>query len=247
MSILSDFEDRVGGAFEGLFAGAFRSPVQPVEIAKALGRAMDDGRALGVAKVYAPIAYEVAISDADEDRLVDFLPTLGGELETYLANYAREHAYTMVGKPVISWVVHEDLKLGRFRVSSSLAAAEDLEELVEPPASDVGGLYDQGVDSEIPFSDLDTVTVGETQHDVALRGQRMVVGRLSVCDICLSDVNVSREHAAFVRDAEGWAIEDLDSTNGTMLNGASVKRELLHDGDVIEIGLTRLVYHRKRG
>lgn len=247
MSILSDFEDRVGGAFEGLFAGAFRSPVQPVEIAKALGRAMDDGRALGVGKVYAPVAYQVAISEADEERLVDFLPTLGGELETYLANYGREHAYTMVGKPIISWVVHEDLKLGRFRVSSSLAAAEDFEELVEPPADAVGGLYDQDIDEGSGFADLDTVTIGETAHDVALRGERMVVGRLAGCDICLSDVNASREHAAFVRDPEGWAIEDLGSTNGTLLNGVAVEREQLHDGDVIEIGLTRLVYHRPRG
>jgi hypothetical protein len=247
MSILSDFEDRVGGAFEGLFAGAFRSPVQPVEIAKALGRAMDDGRALGVGKVYAPVAYQVAISEADEDRLVDFLPTLGGELETYLANYAREHAYTMVGKPIISWVVHEDLKLGRCRVSSSLAAAEDFEELVEPPAGAVAGLYDQDVDEGGGFADLDTVTIGETAHDVALRGERMVVGRLSGCDICLSDVNASREHAAFVRQPEGWAIEDLGSTNGTLLNGVAVERAQLHDGDVIEIGLTRLVYHRPRG
>lgn len=246
MSILSDFEDRVGGAFEGLFAGAFRSPVQPVEIAKALGRAMDDGRALGVGKVYAPIAYQVAISEADEDRLVDFLPTLGGELETYLANYAREHAYVVVGKPTISWVVHDDLKLGRFRVSSSLAAAEDFEELVEPPAGAVG-LYDQDLDGAASFPGLDTVTVGETGHDVALRGDRMIVGRLAACDICLSDVNASREHAAFVRDPEGWAVEDLGSTNGTLLNGAPVDRAPLHDGDVIEIGLTRLVYHRQRG
>jgi hypothetical protein len=247
MSILSDFEDRVGGAFEGLFAGAFRSPVQPVEIAKALGRAMDDGRVLGVGKVYAPLVYEVAISEADEDRLLDFLPTLGGELETYLTNYAREHAYTLAGKPVISWVVHDDLKLGRFRVSATLSAAEDLEDLAEPPAGAVAGLYDQDSEPEAAFPALDTVTVGELAHDVALRGDRMVIGRLNSCDICLSDVNASREHAAFVHDPEGWALEDLGSTNGTLLNGAPVQRSVLRDGDVIEIGLTRLVYHHQRG
>lgn len=247
MSILSDFEDRVGGAFEGLFAGAFRSPLQPVEIAKALGRAMDDGRALGVGKVYAPLAYKVAISEADEQRLVDFLPTLGGELETYLSNYAREHAYTLAGKPVITWVVHDDLKLGRVRVSASLASAEDFEDLVEPPALIAGGLYDQEIEPAGDLPSIDTVTVGETAHDVALRGERMVVGRLKACDICLSDVNASREHAAFVREPDGWAIEDLESTNGTMLNGSPVQRAALHDGDVIEIGLTRLVYHRQRG
>ena len=247
MSILSDFEDRVGGAFEGLFAGAFRSPVQPVEIAKALGRAMDDGRALGVGKVYAPLTYEVAISEADEERLVDFLPTLGGELETYLANYARERAYVLAGKPAISWVVHDDLKLGRVRVSASLSGADDVEDLIEPPEGTFGALYDQDIEPAGSFPSLDTVTIGETDHDVALRGERMVIGRLNACDICLSDINASREHAAFVREPDGWAVQDLESTNGTLLNGSPVQRESLVDGDVIEIGLTRLVYHRQRG
>ncbi len=65
MSILTDFEDRVGGALEGMFAGVFRSPVQPVEIAKALAKAMDEGRTVGVGKVYAPVAYTVALSPQD--------------------------------------------------------------------------------------------------------------------------------------------------------------------------------------
>jgi pSer/pThr/pTyr-binding forkhead associated (FHA) protein len=45
-----------------------------------------------------------------------------------------------------------------------------------------------------------------------------------------------------MRLEDGWAIEDLDSTNGTRLNGQPVRRARLHDGDVIEIGLTRLHY-----
>jgi pSer/pThr/pTyr-binding forkhead associated (FHA) protein len=46
---------------------------------------------------------------------------------------------------------------------------------------------------------------------------------------------------------EGWAIVDLGSTNGTRVNGEPVERRRLRDGDVIEIGLVRLVYHEPRG
>jgi pSer/pThr/pTyr-binding forkhead associated (FHA) protein len=47
-----------------------------------------------------------------------------------------------------------------------------------------------------------------------------------------------------VRQGDGWAIEDLDSTNGTLLNGVPVTRAVLADGDVIEIGVSRLTYHQ---
>jgi hypothetical protein len=94
---------------------------------------------------------------------------------------------------------------------------------------------------------LATVTVRGVDHDVVLRGDRMVVGRLQACEICLSDVNVSREHAAFEREGMGWAIHDLGSTNGTLVNGQRVSRERLRDGDLIVIGITELVYHEPRG
>jgi hypothetical protein len=236
MGILSDFEDRVAGAVEGLFAGAFRSPVQPVEIAKALARAADDGRVLGVATVYAPGAYTVALSREDDGNLGTFKPVLSGELATYLVDHARERGYHLSAKPQVGFAVHDDLKLGRFRVSAALAEAEPDDEgpAVRLPDAPPGG------------SDLATVTVGEIGHDVVLDGDQIVVGRLAECQIRLTDINVSRRHAAFVPLDDGWAITDLSSTNGTVLNGERVEKARLRDGDVVEIGLTRLVYHEPR-
>lgn len=89
-----------------------------------------------------------------------------------------------------------------------------------------------------------TVTIPGVAHDVALTGSRTIVGRLKSCDICLQDANASREHAAFERDEAGWSVRDLDSTNGTLLNGKTVGRALLHDGDIITIGITELVFHQ---
>lgn len=236
MSILSDFEDRVGGALEGVFAGVFRSPVQPVELARALSKAMDDGRSVGVGKVYAPLGYTVALSREDSEKFGAFTATLGGELATFLADHARERGYHLTGTPHVAFVVHDDLRLGRFRVSAELAAPE----LAEPALFDAQSEWEPTAG---PAGDLATVTVGEAGHDVALSGETVVVGRLATSGIRLADSNVSREHAAFVRTPTGWAIEDLGSTNGTMLNGQSVSRAELHDGATIEIGLTRLVYH----
>jgi hypothetical protein len=236
MGILADFEDRIAGAIEGVFAGAFRSPVQPVEIAKALARAADDGRALGPGTVYAPSAYTVALSPADDANLGAFKAVLAGELATYLADHARERGYRLSAKPTVTFVTHDDLRLGRFRVSAALAEPESDGDL---PSARLA-------DAPREALALATVSVGDLPHDVVLDGEQVLVGRLAECQIRLSDANVSRRHAAFIPVDDGWAITDLDSTNGTYVNGERVKRARLRDGDVIEIGLTRLVYHEPR-
>ncbi len=116
MSILSDFEDSVARAVEGVFAGVFRSRVQPAELAKALGKEMDKRRVVGVGKVYAPNLFTVVISPADEQRLGSFTETLAAELATYLVGYAREKGYSLDGRPIVRFRVHDSLKLGRFEV-----------------------------------------------------------------------------------------------------------------------------------
>lgn len=243
MSILSDFEDRVGDALEGAFASVFRSPVQPSEIAKTLAKAMDDGRTIGVGKVYAPASYVVALSPEDDEILGAFTATLASELATFLVGHARERAYHLAAKPRIAFTVHDDLRLGRFRVSAELAFAENAP-AAGPALFDHQALDDTNDAPATPAGALATVTVGDTDHDVALRSDRVVVGRLQDCDICLSDANASRRHAAFVRDGGDWLIEDLDSTNGTYLNGRLLERpEPLRAGDIVEIGLTRLTFH----
>ena len=237
MGILSDFEDRIGNGIEGLFAGAFRSPVQPVELARALARAADDSRALGVGVVYAPVAYTVALSAEDDENLGAFKPVLAGELATYLTDHARERGYALSARPRVDFTTHADLKLGRFRVSATLAQAD--EGAPEPVYA-----RPETFAENVPGSaNIATVTVGEHTHDVALQGEEVVVGRLAECQICLPDANVSRRHAAFMKLDDGWAIADLGSTNGTLVNGQGVERVRLRDGDVIEIGLTRLIYH----
>ncbi len=254
MSILSDFEDRVASAVHDVFAGAFRSQVQPAELAKALGRVMDDGRSVGVGRIYVPVSYKVALSEEDTSKLGDFLPVLGGELSTYLVNHAQEHAYHLTQKPVVEFSVGRALKLGRFRVGSEMVSTKDASGGADvasggPVAAAVGSGSDAGasVASGGDVPDIATVVVGDDAHAVVLSGSRVVVGRLEECDIRLDDQNSSRRHAAFVRDGEGWAIEDLASTNGTKLNGRRAVHESLRDGDVVTVGVTKLVYHGPGG
>jgi len=269
VSILSDFEDRVGRAIEGVFAGVFRAPVQPAELARAAAKEMDRRRRLGVGKVYAPTLYSILLSPADGDQLGGFSKTLAGELETYLAGYAAERDYDLACRPRVRFLVDEELKLGRFEVIGELLSAEDVAAEMgdeddapapgpapsplpvsasapETPTFAPTGVI-QPLPERAPELALATVTVPGIGHDIVLTGDRMVVGRLADCAIRLEDANVSREHAAFVRDGAGWAIEDLGSTNGTLVNGEQVAQAHLSDGDVVSVGITELIYHEPRG
>lgn len=277
MSILSDFEDRVSRAVEGVFAGVFRSPVQPAELARACAKEMDRRKKLGVGKVYAPTVYSVLLSPADGDQLGGFSDTLAGELETYLIGHARERDYVLAARPRVRFLVDEGLKLGRFEVIGELLSPEEMaEEFAEhdepaqavlaphpavpatpapepvvPPAA-VRAVFDIDAEEEGPISPLPTgpsiatVTVPGVEHDIVLSGDRMIIGRLKACDICLADKNASRQHAALEREGTGWALDDLGSTNGTLLNGEPVDRVRLRDGDRITIGITELTFHEPR-
>ncbi len=283
MSILSDFEDRLARGVEGVFAGVFKAPVQPAELARAAAKEMDRRKKLGVGKVYGATLFSVLLSPADGEALGGFADTLAGELSTYLLGHARERNYTLAARPVVRFLVDDGLKLGRFEIIGELLSPEEIAaEIGESTQSDY---HDPDAESPAPLAgsapiaapavkpapavpavfDVEsdgfattvsepviaapvsaTITVPGIAHDVVLRGDRMVMGRLKSCDLCLGDANASRKHAVLEREGTGWALVDLGSTNGTLINGERVSRVRLRDGDLITIGISELVYHEPR-
>src|SRR6266511_3380706 len=79
MGLLRDFERRLEGAVEGLFARAFRSGVQPVELGKRLVRAVEDSRQVGVSRVYVDNLYSIELSPRDRQRFADYERALTSE------------------------------------------------------------------------------------------------------------------------------------------------------------------------
>jgi len=68
-------------------------------------------------------------------------------------------------------------------------------------------------------------------------GVRFTIGRTRECDLCLTDLSVSRMHALLVRREDGWVLSDLGSHNGTRLNGWLVREPVpVHVGDRLEFG-----------
>ena len=76
-------------------------------------------------------------------------------------------------------------------------------------------------------------------------GVECVVGRHPSADFVLDDQLISRNHFRVRREGGAWVLEDLESTNGTFVNGQKASRQPLIDGDVIRVGSTELVFVQK--
>jgi FHA domain-containing protein len=81
-----------------------------------------------------------------------------------------------------------------------------------------------------------------TTLDIRLARERITIGRRADNDVCLPYPAVSGEHAAIVTILSDSFLEDLGSTNGTLVNGKPIAKHFLRDRDQIDIGRQKLVY-----
>jgi hypothetical protein len=228
MPNLHDFERRLGGLVEGLFSKTFRSGLQPVEIAKRIVRAMDQHKQVGVSEVWAPNHFEVSLSEDDAPRFTQIETPLIAELTSLVRETAAERGWGLVGPPTVALFIGEGLRKGDLVVEASL---------VEGPAGVAPAPTPVAAAARLLVHD------GATVREVPLaKGATVTIGRLSACEVVLSDRGASRRHAQVRLDGGRATLTDLGSTNGTMLNGHQVQTRTLADGDRITIGQTLIEY-----
>jgi hypothetical protein len=246
MSMLKTFESKIAGLVEGAFGRAFRSELRPVEIARKLAREMEEHKVVSVSKTYAPNEYHVYVSAADRERFADYEGALVKELSGYLLEHARLEKLALLSRPDINFHVDERLSLGEFGIQARMVRSPDAPE-AEPEQGEVGHTMIYSAERLRP-ADAGPPPAGPQTAILVAEGRRMVVGatgavigRSRDCDVVLGDGNVSRRHAE-VRPADGgWAVNDLGSTNGVLLNGRRVDGTAgLRAGDRIELGTTEL-------
>ena len=263
MSVLRTIESKIEGLFEGVFGRAFRTHVQPIELARKLVKEMDDHRTVSVSRVYVPNEYTVYLSAQDRKQFGGYEESLVGELQEYLAEHARRERYALLTAPSVLVTTDEDLAVGEFGIATRLVQAEGgesprdddappVELPLEAPAQTmvyrptaVAAPVDGQLEAEAPpppEREVVTLTVAGERHEIT--SSRVVLGRSRACDVHVPDVNVSRRHAEVRQEGTTYWIVDLDSTNGTVLNGKAVERERLRDGDTITLGSTEIVFGR---
>lgn len=234
MGGLQRFEQRLEQAISGVFARTFRSAVQPVEIAAALQRELDNkAQVLSRQRRLVPNSFVVELSAGDLERLTPYDSALEGELTEQLTEHAQLQSYVFPGPIRIAFETADDLGTGRFRVRSQAEAA-------------VTGHSRRGGSQRTRA----VLEVNGTQHPLQAPG--LVVGRGSEADIRINDPGVSRRHAEFlITTPTGTTtpgsgpvhveVHDMGSTNGIRVDGQKVARATLRDGSRVQVGHTSLV------
>ena len=222
MGLLDRFEDRLDRIVNGAFAKAFKSEVQPVELAAALQKEMDDRAAIVArGRTVTPNVFTIDLSPHDDERLSVYRDALQGELATVVTEYAAEQGYVLLGPAEVRLALDDSLDTGIFRVHSEARAA-----VVNATAGDAAPGQ--------PF-----LEIGGTAYPLVRAVSRL--GRGTDADIRVEDPGVSRNHCEIVLGTPA-IMRDLGSTNGTTIDGSRVTQAALVDGSTIVIGTTSMVY-----
>ncbi|MBD0348855.1 MAG: DUF3662 domain-containing protein [Thermoleophilia bacterium] len=244
MSVLRNIEGKIEALFEGVFGRAFRTHVQPVELARKLAKEMDDHRLVSVSRVYVPNEYTVYLAPADRQQFATYEDSLRSELQEYLAEHARRENYALPTRPRVLMETDADLDVGVFGIATRMIQMQGdaaPAAAAEPGATMIYRPEPEPAPPDAPAPDAPaSLNVNGTAHELAR--ERIVIGRSKDCDIRLDDPNVSRRHAEVRREGQTYWVVDLDSTNGVAVNGQRLKRSQLADGDRITVGSTELVF-----
>ena len=125
MSVLRTIESKIEGLFEGVFGRAFRTHVQPVELARKLAKEMDEHRSVSVSRVYVPNEYTIYLSTADRQQFSSYEGSLVGELQEYLTEHARREAYALLTPPRVKFATDDDLAVGEFGIATRVAQPDE--------------------------------------------------------------------------------------------------------------------------
>jgi hypothetical protein len=263
LGFLKHIEKRMESLVEGVFGRAFRRQIHPVEIAKGLTKQMDEGRMVSISRTYAPNDFTVHLSKEDTESIRAYQASLKDELIQYASTHAENKNYHLMTPPRIRFETEDTLRFGEFGVTAKLTGGDGPREKGAPQDTSgqtrifrteesAGGEIDQGTATISADEarrhglarEIVEVVLGDEKHQLEGAGP-WSVGRSQENDIVINDPNVSRKHARISRADNGFVVEDLGSTNGTLLDGAPIDRERIEGGDELTFGQSTARFIRR--
>lgn len=251
MGVAKKVEQRLEGLVEGFFGRVFRSGLQPVEVGRRIVREMGENKTVSVNRVYVPNEFRVEMGSEDYERFSQMEAGLQKEFSELVIGSAKENRWNLMGMPEISFEENEAMRKGQFKVEPALTSGPEQRGSVstrepshdDPNATRAVSMGAAGLGPSQSGAELIVLDArGEPSERISITRDPVVIGRMSGSDVVLSDSNVSRRHAELRRDAQGWVLVDLGSTNGTLVNGKLAREHRLANGDKISFGTSELVF-----
>jgi hypothetical protein len=183
VSVLRSIEHRIESLVEGVFGRAFRSHVQPVELARKLAKEMDDHKTVSISRVYVPNEYVLYLSPRDRQQFASYEESLLTELSDYLSEHARREGYALLSTPRVLLDEDADLELGEFGIATRMVQPRRAKE-VPIPAGDAEPGETRIYQATAAVTPDDAERLGlahETRAVIRLAGTRHDLSRTASC------------------------------------------------------------------
>jgi hypothetical protein len=228
---LSRFEDRIRFIVEGSLVRLLSGQFHPGELTIGLSRAMTDHSEYSKdGKLIAPDEYTIRLNPQDHAFILETEPTITTTLADELVQLARQENILLLSSPSVRLLADDEIRVHHVSVNATyLTFGTDTTRTLQRTPS---------APERIPNALL--VLSGEQQ--IPITNPVVNIGRQRDNHIVLDDASVSRRHAQIRLRFGQYVLFDLGSTVGTIINGHPVQEAVLHSGDVIALGTTRLIY-----
>jgi hypothetical protein len=236
VKLLEKFEQSIERLVEGTTGSLFNQPLQPAEIGKRLERAMLAEQRTSVGTAIVPNVYTVGLHPKDFAQVSDYRAGLARQLEAWLARVATERNFSVVDR--IQVTISEDPAARR---RNPLVAATIADRRLGPKPVRVQPAQATSVYRNEPTTQ--GIAASLRGLDGEFRGRTFIVppgmttvGRAPENDIVIDSPDVSRRHARIESGPGRIRVHDLNSTNGTRINGDAIRISDVDARDEIAFG-----------
>ena len=230
-------------------ARLFRTRIQPLQLQRRVERAMETHRRSAGDRTIVPNRYAIRLNPADMAHLEPVADSLAAELADSALLFARTHHFILADRPRVALHANRAVAVGDIVVEAlfeETAAPAEAPPAALPLAGAPGRDGDDTAVFRVPQATSPLAVLRELRPDgrgrrIAVDGRPLTLGRASDNDIVLSDGGVSRHHARLQGRSGTLILTDLQSRNGSRVNGVIVTEVVLGPGDRIQLGGTILV------
>jgi hypothetical protein len=215
-------------------ARLFRTRLQPIQVLRRVERAMEAGRTRRGGREIAPDVFHVRLSPGDLASL-GRADDVAAELASGALAFARSRKLVLADRPRVSIRADDALVRGEIEVAAEMSEVAPSRGPVEAGTR----VFEIPV-PRVPTATLEVREPGRLSRKVPFAGP-MRIGRSPDCELAIRDSRASRHHARLHARDGVLVLTDLNSTNGTRVNGQRIREVVLGHGDRILIGETELI------